>query len=66
MFTTSNALVEEQLIKHHEKPWLTVSHHECDNYPGTKLEVTAAYDLTDGEFNRAVMKKLSFTKKLGK
>lgn len=45
---------------------VTVSHHEHDNYPETKLEVTADYDLTDGEFKRAVMKKLSFTRKLRK
>lgn len=44
----------------------TVSHLEHNNYPETKLKVTADYDLIDGEFKRAVMKKLKSYKKTQK
>ena len=44
----------------------TVSHLEHNNYPETKLKVTADYDLIDGEVKRAVMKKLRVIRKLRK
>ena len=44
----------------------TVSHHEHNNYPDTKLKVIADYDLIGGEFKRAVMKKLRVARKLRK
>ena len=37
----------------------TVSHHEHNNYPETKLKVIADYDLIGGEFKRAIMRKFN-------
>ena len=59
MLGTSNALAEEQLIKHDEKHNDTVSQKENDNSPETKLKVMKYCHLTDGEFKIAVMEKLS-------
>ena len=64
MFSTSNALAEELLIKHHGNHGNRVSHHGHNNYPATKLKVTADDDLIDGDVKRAVLRKLRVTRKL--
>lgn len=48
MLATPNVLVEEKLIKHQEKLWLTQNHRkENDNSPETKSEVMENCDLVE-------------------
>ena len=56
MFATSNALTEEQLIKHHENHSNRASQKENNNSPETK--VTKNCDQTDKEYKVAIMKNL--------
>lgn len=59
MFTTSNVLSEEQLIKSHENHGNNVSQKTNDRSRKTKLKVTEYCDFTDREFKIVVMKKLN-------
>ena len=47
MFSTSNALAEELLIKHHGNQDNTASQGENDNSPETELKASEDRDLTD-------------------